>query len=172
MHCKCMSRKCQPLYHIYVASHGTPGALGVPYPIHHVIYGRFLRKCASDTLCLKHVILFVDVTSFNDAVTSYVTSQHCTCIGHMTIYYKRAANTSVGGVSVSSLGSTQSQVESPKSLVRLVSNMCRSRCVKHISGQEPTSTVIIMLALVNGAASSAGTHNYLNKTRECRSTPC
>ena len=41
----------------------------------------------------KHIILLVNVTSLNNAVTSYVTSQHCTCIGHVTIYYKRAANT-------------------------------------------------------------------------------
>ena len=42
--------------------------------------------------CPKHVILFVDVTSLNDAVMS----QHHMCIVHMTIYYKRATNTLVG----------------------------------------------------------------------------
>ena len=47
--------------------------------------------------CLKCVILFADVMSLNNTVTSYVTSQHCICIGHMTIYYKRATNTSVRG---------------------------------------------------------------------------
>ena len=44
----------------------------------------------------KHIVLFADVTSLNDAVMSYVMSQYCMCTGHMTIYYKRAANTSVG----------------------------------------------------------------------------
>ena len=67
------------------------------------ILGHFLGRHALDTPCLKRVILFVNVISFNDAVMSYVMSQCCTCIGHMTIYYKRAANTLVGGVSVSSL---------------------------------------------------------------------
>ena len=73
------------------ASHGTPSTLGGPYHINYIIYGCFgvfSRRPTSDTL-------FINVTSFNDAMTSYVTSRHCTCIGHMTIYYKRAVNTSV-----------------------------------------------------------------------------
>ena len=81
-----------------VASHGTPGTLGGPYHINHINYGHsglFLRRLASYVPHLKHVILFVDVTSFNNAVMSYVMSQHCTCIGHMTVYYKRAMSTSV-----------------------------------------------------------------------------
>ena len=49
-----------------------------------------------DALRLKCIILFVDITSFDNAVTSYMMSQCCTCIGHMTIYYKRATNTSGG----------------------------------------------------------------------------
>ena len=81
-----------------VASHGTPGALGGPYHVNYINYshmGVFYRRCASDTPRLKHVILFVDVMSFNDAMTSYMMSWHCTCIGYMTIYYKRATNTSI-----------------------------------------------------------------------------
>ena len=42
---------------------------------------------------LKRVILFANVMSLNDAVMS----QHHTCIGHVTIYYKRATNALVGG---------------------------------------------------------------------------
>ena len=93
------------IHNIYVASHRAPSTLGVPYHINHVNYGHFrllLRRCTLDALCLKHIILFVDVTSFNDAVMSYMMSQCHTCIGHMTIYYKRATNTLVGRVSVSS----------------------------------------------------------------------
>ena len=89
-----------------VASCRTPGTLGGPYCINQVNYGHFgvvLRRRALDMPCLKRVILFVNVTSFNNAVMSYVTSQHHICIGHVTIYYKRAANTLVGGVSVSLL---------------------------------------------------------------------
>ena len=73
-----------------------PSTLGVPYYICHIKYDcfrLFLRRCASDMPCLKRVILFVDVTSFSNAVTSHVMSQHHMCIGHMTIYYKRATNT-------------------------------------------------------------------------------
>ena len=152
---------------------GTPGTLGGPYHINHINYGHFgvfSGRYASDTPHLKHFILFVNVTSFNDAVTSYVTSQHHVCIGHVTVYYKRAMNTSIGGVSVSSLGSTQS----PETLVRLVSNTCRLRHVKRISRQKPASfnSNYHVLALVNSAASPAGTHNYLNKTWECCSPPC
>ena len=91
---------------IYVVSCGTPGTLGGPYCINHINYSCFgviLRRHALDMPRLKHVILFVNVTSFNNTVTSYVMSQCHMCIGHMTIYYKRATNTLVGGVSVSSL---------------------------------------------------------------------
>ena len=90
----------------YVASRGTPSALGGPYHVNHVNYshfGVFLRRHTLDAPCLKHVILFVDVTPFTNAVTSYMMSQYHTYIGYMTVYYKRAMNTSVGGVSVSSL---------------------------------------------------------------------
>ena len=65
------------------------------------VLGHILERHTSDALHLKRAILFVNVTSFNDAVTSYVTSQCHMCIGHMTIYYKRTANTSVKGVSIS-----------------------------------------------------------------------
>ena len=83
---------------------------------------------ASDRAHPKHVILFANVMSFNDAVTSYVMSQHHMCIGHMTFYYKRAANTSVGGsclLFVHSSGLTLS----PETHVWLVSNICRSQHV-------------------------------------------
>ena len=165
------------LHNIYMWHHVEhPGVLGVPYHIHHINYicfRLFLRRRASDALHLKRIILFVNVTSFDDAVMSYMTSQHCTCIGHMTIYYKRATNTSVGGgfsQFISSLGSTLS----PETLIWLVSNTCRSQCIKYISGWEPTSfnSNYCVLALVNSAASPAGTHKYLNKTWECHSTPC
>ena len=66
------------------------------------IFGVFLKRHALDVSHLKCIILFVDITSFNNAVMSYVTSQHHTCVGHMTVYYKRATNASVGGVTVSS----------------------------------------------------------------------
>ena len=87
------------MLNIYVASCGTPSALGVPYHVNHINYGHFgvfLRRHTSDTQCLKRVILFVNVMSFNNAMTSYVMSRHQMCIGHMTIYYKRATNTWVG----------------------------------------------------------------------------
>ena len=118
------------------------------------------------------IILFVNVTSFNDAVMSYMMSQHHTCIGHMTIYYKRAANTSVRGVFPLVHRFVRSL--SPKTLVWLVSNTCRSQRIKRISRWEPTSfnSNYCVSALVNSTGSPAGTHKYLNETRECCSTPC
>ena len=53
--------------------------------------------CTSDALRPKRVILFLDVMSLMSAVMSYVTSWHCTCIGHVTFYYKRSDDASVGG---------------------------------------------------------------------------
>ena len=63
------------------------------------VHGCFRQFCgghALDTVCPKHVILFANVKSFQGAVMSYVTSQCCMCIGHMTFYYKRPTNASVG----------------------------------------------------------------------------
>ena len=122
-----------------VASCGTPSTLRVPllhYPcLFTAILGNF-REHTLDAACPKCVILFAHVTSLNDAVTSYVTSQCHMCTGHVTIYYKRAANASVRGVlACCSSGSTLS----PETHVWLVSNTCRSQSVEHISRWEPTS---------------------------------
>ena len=61
------------------------------------LFWAILGRHASDTERPKCIILFANVMLLNDAVTSYVTSQHCMCSGHMTIYYERGANTLVGG---------------------------------------------------------------------------
>ena len=77
---------------IYVGLHGTPGALGGPYheiTLNYGHFGYFSRSHASDVPHQKHVTKFVGITSFDDAMTSYVMSPHCMCIGHVTIYYKR-----------------------------------------------------------------------------------
>ena len=61
------------------------------------LFWAILGRCTSDAVPPKCIILFADVTLLNNAVMSYVMSQCCMCIGHVTIYYKRAANASVGG---------------------------------------------------------------------------
>ena len=84
----------------------TPGALGGPCHVNYIKlqpFWVFSRRHASDAPRLKRIISFVDVRSFNDAMTSYVTSRHHTCIGHVTIYYKRAMNTSVKAVRFNSV---------------------------------------------------------------------
>ena len=78
-----------------VALHGTPGTPGVPLLWCSCLSTAVLGNFRVGAVRLKHIILFADVTSLKGAVMSYVMSQHCTCIGHVTFYYKRAANTSV-----------------------------------------------------------------------------
>ena len=111
---------------IYVALRGCPVAA-----VLLSIYGRlrqFLGGRASDMACPKRVTLFADVTSLNGAVMSYVTSQCRMCIGHVTFYYKRAANTSVGASCLLFVLSSGS-ILSPETCVWLVPNTCRSRCI-------------------------------------------
>ena len=91
------------------------------------IYGclrQFLGGRVLDAVHLKHVILFADVMLLNGTVMSYVISQHCMCIGHMSFYYKRATDTSMGGsclLFICSSGSTLS----PETCMWLVPNACR-----------------------------------------------
>ena len=79
----------------------------------------------SDAPHPKRVILFSDVTSLKGAVTSYVMPQHCTCIGHVTFYYKRPASASVGGSGLLFIHSSGLTL-SPETCVWLVPNVCRS----------------------------------------------
>ena len=131
-----------------------------------------LGRHTLDTACPKHVILFANITSSNDTVTSYVMSQHRKCIGHVTIYYKRATNTSVGVLTCcSSICQVRLYHQRP------VCGWCLTRVGHDTSSTSPgrsllPSTVIIVLAFVNRAVSPAGTTKYLNETRECHSTPC
>ena len=62
----------------------------------HSCFRQFCGGHALDTACPKRINLFANVTSLKGAVMSYMTSQCCVCIGHMTFYYKRPTNTSVG----------------------------------------------------------------------------
>ena len=67
----------------------------------------------------------LDITSLKGAVTSYVMSQRHMCIGHVTFYYKRSADASMGGsflLFVLSSGSTLS----PETHMWPVPNACRS----------------------------------------------
>ena len=89
---------------------------------------QFLGGHITDAARPKHSILFADVTSLNSNVTSYVT-QHSTCIGLVTFYYKRAADTSVGGGSCLLFVRSSGLTLSPETCMWLVPNACRSRCV-------------------------------------------
>ena len=118
------------------------------------------------------IILFADVTLLNGAVTSYVTSQHCTCIGHVTSYYKRATKASVG-VLACCLSIYQVQLYHQ----RPACGWCLTRVGHDASSTSPGWSlllliVIIVLAFVNSAMSPAETLKYLNETQECRSTLC
>ena len=87
-----------------------------------------LGRHASDVPCPKCVILFSDVMSLKGAVTSYMMSQHCMCIGHMTFYYKRPTNALVGGAGLLFIHSSGSTL-SPETCMWLVPNTCKSRCI-------------------------------------------
>ena len=87
------------------------------------------RQFSDNALDVPHPkCLFSDVTSLMSAVMSYVMSQHCMCIGHMTFYYKRSADALVGGSSLWFIHSSGSPL-SPETHVWLVPNACRLRCV-------------------------------------------
>ena len=106
-----------------VALCGTPSTLGVPLLCYSCLSTAVLGNFG--WVHPKRIILFVNVMSLNGAVMSYVMSQCCTCIGHVTFYYKRATKASVGGsclLFVHSLGLTLS----PETCVWLVSNTCGS----------------------------------------------
>ena len=108
-----------------VALCGTPGTLGAPLSRCSCLSTAVLSNFGVGMLQARRVILFANVMSLKGAVTSYVMSQHHTCVGHVTFYYKRAADTLVGGsclLFVHLSGSTLS----PETCMWLVSNACRS----------------------------------------------
>ena len=138
------------------------------------VYGHFRQfwgGCTLGAVHPKHIILFANVKSSKGAVTSYVMSQHCTCIGHVTFYYKRSADASVRGsclLFVHSSGLTHQRPACGWCLMCVGSDASSTS----LGWSLLPLTVIIVLALVNSAVSPAGTFKYLNETWECRSTPC
>ena len=87
--------------------------------------------------------LFSDITSSGGAMMSCVTSQHCTCIGHMTFCYKRSADTSFKALLAHLALSSRLLVHplgSPLSPAYGWCLMCVGRDVSSASlGLEPTS---------------------------------
>ena len=84
-------------------------------------------------------------------------SQHCMCIGHMTFYYKRSADASVGVLACcSSIHQVRLYHQRP------TYGWCLMRVGRDTSSMSPgwsllPSIVIIVLALVNSTVSPAGT---------------
>ena len=91
-------------------------------------FRQFWGGHALDTACSKCIILFANITSLKGAVTSYVTSQHHTCIGHMTFYYKRSTDALWGGSCLLFIHSSGLTL-SPETHVWLVPNACRLQCI-------------------------------------------
>ena len=79
-----------------VVLRGTPSTLGVLLPQCSCLSTAVLGNFGVGMLQAWCIILFADVTSLKGTVTLYVMSQCHTCIGQVTFYYKRAADTSVG----------------------------------------------------------------------------
>ena len=154
-----------------MALRGTPGALGVPLLRCSCLSTAILGNFGVGALWTQ-CILFANVTLLNGTVTSHVMSWCHMCIGHMTFYYKRSTDTSVGVLACcSSIHQVWLYHQRP------VCGWCLIRVGRNTSSVSLgwsllPLTVIIVLALVNSAVSPAGTLKYLDKTRECCSTPC
>ena len=107
----------------------------------------------SGNFVIKRIILFSDVTSSVSAVISYVTSQHCMCIGHMTFAIKGLL---MPCSRLLAFGSSIRQVCLYHQ--RPMSGWCLMRVGCNVSSASPgwsllPSNVIIVLALVNSAVS-------------------
>ena len=92
-----------------------------------LFYGHFeaiFNGHTSDMVHLKHVILFLDVTSLKGTVTSHMTSQYHTYVGHMTFYYERSANALLGDSGLLFIHLSGSTL-SPETCMWLVPNTCR-----------------------------------------------
>ena len=121
-----------------------------------VYHGHFLWAClgcAASKVC--HLIFRCCIINEHCDVICDVIAPHC--IGHMTFYYKRSADASVGGVLA--CGSSVHQVQLYHQ--RPVCGWCLTRVGHDTSSASPgwsllPSNVIIVLALVNSAVSPAG----------------
>ena len=78
---------------IYVASGKRPGDLGGPCLWFCSLFRQFCVNVLW-TCCFRSASLVFGCYVVYGTVTSCVTSWHCTCIGHVTFYYKRSAGTS------------------------------------------------------------------------------
>ena len=120
--------------------------------------------------CVQSASLIFRCYITRGAVTSYVTSQLCTCTGHMIGCYKRSALLARGTLSSRPLVQPSGSPLSP------VYGWCLMRVGRDASSASPgwsllPSSVIIVLALVNSTMSPGGLR-YLNETWKCRPTPC
>ena len=117
--------------------------------------GSFWGTCFGHAASKVHHLIFGHYV-FEEAVTSYVTSQHRMYIGHMTSHYKRSANASFG---VLACCSSIHQVR--LYCLRPTLGWCLMRAGHDASNASlgwsllPLN-VIIVLALVNSAVSPVG----------------
>ena len=98
--CIYQRKMCTKIYCVYVVSCGPPSNSGVPFPRFSssmAIFRQFSENVPQTHRVQKCIILFSDVTSLMSTMMSHVMSWHCTYIGHVTFYYKRSADVSVGG---------------------------------------------------------------------------
>ena len=144
-----------------MALRGTPGALSVQWPrfsCSTAVFRRFFSGHASDALRPKCVILFSDVTLLKGAVTS----QHHTCIGHVTFYYKRVCQCLGGGGGGGFLPVVCPFIRFDSYHQRPTCGWCLTR-VGHDASSASLgwsllpSKVIIVLTLVNSTMSPVGT---------------
>ena len=148
-----------------VALCGTPGALGAPLLHYSCLFMAILGNFRE--LCFRH-----RVSEARHLICQHYIIKCCTCIGHVTIYYKRATNALVGVFACcSSIHQVRLYHQRPACGWCLI-HVGRNASSTSPGGSLLPSTVIIVLAFVNSTMSPAGTPKYLNETRECCSTPC
>ena len=109
--------------------------------------------------------------SLNGTVTSYVMSQCCMCVCHVTFYYKRSTNASVG-VLACCLPICQVRLYCQ----RPACGWCLTRVGDNASSVSLgwsllPSTVIIVLALVNSTVSPVGTSSISTRPRSATLLP-
>ena len=139
--------------HVCVASCSSPGSLGGPY--HEITKLQpfcifFWVTCFGCAAPCCHK--FVNITSFNDAMMSCMMSLCCTCVGHVTNYYKRPQMPWLGFRWFSQLGLVHLRLSSGWYLTCVGHNTSSTSP----SGSLHPSTIIIVFAWVNSAVSTAG----------------
>ena len=140
-----------------MASRGPPGDPGGPcLGFCSIFLGNFMLTCFRHTVSEAHH-LFSDVTSSGGTVMSCVMSQHCTYTSHITFCYKRSANTSFKVFWLFWLLVHPSGLPLSPTYGWCLTCVGRDMSSASLGCSLLSSSIFIVLALVNSAMSHRGT---------------